>query len=248
MFVTKKQTILADARGARRSIAVRTGIALVRVGAEPETLHAEVFDVASATPPSWWPKSFAWPPSPTPPSSWGTAKWPPTSVEELTVGTPAVAKTTETPAPEWWPTSLVWPPSITAPPNWTPGAKWPPTSAVELSAGIRASMTSAGPSTPEDSAKTGMTPGQKDAIATGAGALIGGVVAKIAIGAGAVTVGPIALGAVLGAMFGHAFFAMATGNPLTSVATKGCGCGGPPHPAEYAVVSEEELRRLRAAH
>lgn len=234
MFVTKKQTILADSRGRRAPLA-RAGLALVRVGAEPETVHAEVFDVTSPTPPSWWPKSFAWPPSPTPPSSWGAgAKWPPTTVEELTTGTPAVvanAPPESVPAPTWWPSSLAWPPSLAAPPGWAVTVRWPPTNAEELSAGMSAAATAATAATAP--APSGMTPGQKDAVAVGAGALVGGVVAKIAMGAGAVGVGPIALGAVLGALFGHAFYAMATGNPLTSVATKGCGCGGPPHPAEY---------------
>jgi hypothetical protein len=85
-----------------------------------------------------------------------------------------------------------------------------------------------------------MTPGQKDAIATGAGALAGGVIAKIALGAGSMAFGPIALGVVLGAAFGHAFYAMATGNPIASVATKGCGCGGPPSKAEWPHLSEAQ--------
>jgi hypothetical protein len=248
MLVTKKQTILADVRRAdlrRRPVVVRTGLTLVRVGGGGgDTI--EIFDVTSTTPPIWWPTKFAWPPADAAPASWkAEAKWPPTTSVELAAGGGSVVENKDAPleehaapAPAWWPSSFAWPPTLTPPPTWLAGAKWPPMSAVELSAGVTASMTSAGPPAHAEAAKTGMTPGQKDAVAVGAGALIGGVVAKLVIGAGAVTVGPIALGAVLGAMFGHAFFAMATGNPLTSVATKGCGCGGPPSKAEYPLLIE----------
>lgn len=140
--------------------------------------------------------------------------------------TPAVQNLPEPPAPRpsWWPASFAWPPAISAPPNWLPGVKWPPTTSAELGAGIRASIT--GEPAKNGSPGLNLTPGQKDGVAIGIGGVLGWLVAKVAVGAGAATFGPLALGAALGAALGHVTYALATGNPITEVATRGCGCGG----------------------
>lgn len=232
----RRQTILADSHargGARRRASltlVQTGRAdrvdraIVRVGADLTTL-----DTASPTPPIWWPTTLAWPPNAaSPPIGWPTTTpWPPANAIDAAGGASALAAK-----------------NLGSGAGGGAGGGAGSGTGGGTGSGIDDGHSMIGiddghsmmPGVPDltglltkplppaqVNASIVMSPGQKDAISAGAGAIFGGIVGKLALASTTIpVVAGVVGGVILGGLIGHAIYALATGNPVTSVATKGC--------------------------